>query len=226
MKLEQNPKSNLKLSYQRRLEQSYIFALVFVIVIFLIFQKSSKRSKNLEALREIPVEAICLLVPPKTKMSKPIARPKKPLGKLIASEGFELLEKEEITDEVLKIEFEEVPEFIPQILQTPTRSYENRLKVVGFGKQKFKKGLAKAVALNLNYPKSFRQAGISGKVKIRFDVNSKGKPTNFQILDDPSEGLLAELAFEAVKKIKFEILLLENEELVKGVELVTTFNLH
>ncbi|KAA3596239.1 MAG: TonB family protein [Calditrichaeota bacterium] len=225
MKLIQNPKSNLKLSYKKRLEQSYIFALILVIVTFLVFQKNTSQTKNFELLQEIPIEAICLLVPPKTKAPKPINRPKKPFTKFIASADSELLEKEEIFDEVIKIEFEEMPNFVPQIIQTPKRSYENRLKVVGYENQKLKKGLAKAVALNLDYPRSFRQAGIEGKVKIKFDVNSKGKPLNFQILNDPSEGLLAELAFEAVKKIKFQILLLEGEEFIKDVELVTTFNL-
>ncbi len=225
MKLTQNPKSNLKFSYQKRLERSYIFALAFVITIFLLFQKNTSETKNLKFLQQIPVEEICLVIPPKIKAPKPINRPKKPFTKFVASTESELLEEEEILDEVIKITFEEMPEFVPQVIQTPSRAYENRLKVVGFENQKLKKGLSKAVALNLDYPKEFRQAGIEGKVKIKFDVNSKGKPLNFQIVNDPSEGLLAELAFEAVKKIKFQILLLEGEEFVKGVELVTTFNL-
>lgn len=225
MKLIQNPKSNLKFSYKRRLELSYIFALAFVICIFLLFQKNTSRTQNIDLLRQIQVEAICLLIPPKTKVLNPINRPKKPAAKFIASAEPELLEKEETLDKISEIEFEELPSFVPQVIQAPSRNYENCLKVVGFENQKLKKGLSKAVALNLSYPKNYRRAGIEGKVKIKFDVNSKGRPYNFQIVNDPSEGLLAELAFEAVKKIRFQILLLEDEKIVKDVELVTIFNL-
>ncbi|KAA3606246.1 MAG: energy transducer TonB [Calditrichaeota bacterium] len=209
MKLSQLPEANIKLNYHKRLEFSLIVSLLLTIA-FLVGIKDAYKPQEISLPKFKSEDFFKIVPPPVTKFPQKQNLPQKPENNVAISSNFKEVEDDLSYFDDLEIpepeKFEnsilEIPEFAPPegviFIHSQIKS-----KVIGFENLTFFKEVYKAISETLVYPEILRQTGVEGTVHISFDIDKEGVPYNFKVIKDETEGLLSEVALEAVKNLRF-----------------------
>jgi protein TonB len=161
-----NPEADLRLSYRRVLEKSFIVSLLIMIFLFLGFRDSGLKTDELESFPALPTEVIHI---PITEQLKPLPKPDLPRIP-IEAEDDEFAEAATISTE--KIDFEKlIKDSAPPDTEPEPEDFwavQQRPELIKMSKPV--------------YPEMAQRAGLEGDVVLKVLVGKKGSVEKVEII--------------------------------------------
>lgn len=194
MRIEKDPKADLKKMYPKVIEFGLIITLFVLTLGFQAFKKfEAKVVESQKVDIKIEVQEI-----PQTEQ---VERPHAPARPAIPIESEDEDIPEDATIEQTQINLDDLP---PPPPPPSHEESEDDYVFVAYDEPPQPIGGFAAIQSNLRYPEIARKAGVEGKVIIQADIDDRGNVVRTTVIKSLGNNGCDEAAIEAIKKVKWK----------------------